>query len=187
MLEEQDITFEQKNGSENNEISSLQKELAEIRAKAEANLAGWQRAQADYANYKRRAEQEREDIVKYASAALILRLLPVIDDFERATASFPDDIGNHPWVEGMRLIQRKMKSVLENQGVTPIATSGEKFDPRFHEAVRQVNGPEGLIIEEVQKGYKFFDRVIRTSQVAVGNGQPVAGNDKDIQKEAGAF
>ncbi len=152
-------------------IETLEKALAEEKAKAETNLAGWQRAQADFINYRRRSEQEREEATKFASAALILSLLPVLDDFERAANSFPSELTHASWVEGIRLIERKLRTTLEAQGLSRIKTVGEPFDPRSHEAVRQDKGKEGIIIQEVEKGYKLQDKVLRPAKVVVGTGE----------------
>jgi molecular chaperone GrpE len=173
--EQQTSSIKRDNQEPVSEESNLNKELAELKAKVEANLAGWQRAQADFANYKKRSEQEKEEIVKFANSTLLLKILPVLDDFERAVGSLPEDLNNHSWVDGMKLIERKLRSTLEAQGLSPIKAMGEPFDPRIHEAVRQDKGPEGIIIGEAVKGYKFLDRIIRPSQVVVGNGEP----DKD--------
>jgi molecular chaperone GrpE len=153
------------------DVAALKKELAELKARVEANLAGWQRAQADFVNYKRRTEQEREETVKLANASLVLSLLPILDDFERAITSCPQELSGLAWVEGIRLIERKLRASLEAQGLSPIPALGEPFDPRWHEAVRQAEGKEGIVLEEVQKGYKFRDRVLRPTQVVVGNGE----------------
>jgi molecular chaperone GrpE len=153
------------------DMAALEKELAELKAKVEANLAGWQRAQADFVNYKRRAEQEHEETVKFANASLVLILLPILDDFERAVTSCPQELSGLAWVEGIWLIERKLRAVLEAQGLSLIPALGEPFDPRLHEAVRQAEGKEGIVVEEVQKGYKFRDRVLRPSKVVVGNGE----------------
>ena len=163
IYEEDDVSAE--------EVESLKKELEEQKAKAEANLAGWQRAQADLANYKRRSEQEKEESIKFANANLVLKLLPILDDFERAVAHLPDDLADNPWIEGAKLIERKLKSCLESSGLSPIESVGEPFDPRLHEAIRQVPGADGIVVSEAQKGYRFLDRVIRPSKVAVGNGE----------------
>jgi molecular chaperone GrpE len=152
-------------------LEEAKQALAEEKAKAEANLAGWQRAQADYINYKRRSEQEKEEISQFANSILVLNLLPILDDWERALASIPEDQASLSWVEGVRLIERKLRGILEAQGLSPIEAVGEPFDPHLHEAVRRDKGEEGAIIEEVQKGYKFYDRVIRPSKVVVGNGE----------------
>ncbi len=153
------------------DIETLKQALAEEKEKAESYLANWQRAQADFINYKRRSEQEKEEISKFANSVLMLNLLPVLDNFERAFASISPKLAKLSWVDGIRLIERKLRTSLETEGLSPIKALGELFDPRFHEAVRQDKGKEGIVIEEVQKGYKFRDRVIRPSGVVVGNGE----------------
>ncbi len=153
------------------DIETLRKALTEARAKAEANLAGWQRAQADFINYKRRSEQEKEELTKFANAILILNLLPILDDLERAFTSIPPRLAKLSWVDGIKLIERKLWATLEAQGLSPIKALGKPFDPQLHEAVRQDKGKEGIVIEEVQKGYQIDDRVIRPTMVVVGNGE----------------
>jgi molecular chaperone GrpE len=157
--------------AEAKDIESLKETLAEAREKAEANLAGWQRAQADFANYKKRSEQEKQDLSKFANTVLILSLLPVLDDFERAFSSIPAKMSKLSWLDGIRLIERKLWAVLEAQGLSPIKALGKPFDPALHEAVRQDRGKEGIVIEEIEKGYLIEDRVIRPSKVVVGNGE----------------
>ena len=157
------------------DIEALKKALAEMKEKAEANLAGWQRAQADFINYKRRSAQEKDEIVKFANSSLALNLLPVLDDFEQAFNSMPPHLTEHGWMDGMRLIERKLRASLEAQGLSEIRALGEPFDPHLHEAIRQDKGKEGIVVEEIQKGYKFHDRVIRPSKVVVGNGEGQEG------------
>lgn len=153
------------------DIEKLKQTLAEERAKAEANLAGWQRAQADFINYRRRSEQEKEETSKFANSLLMFSLLPILDDLERAFASVPPKLDKLGWVDGIRLIERKLRSTLGAQGLSLIKAIDEPFDPNLHEAVRQDKGKEGIVVEELQRGYKFHDRVIRPSKVVVGNGQ----------------
>ena len=150
---------------------ALKQALADEKKKAETNLAGWQRAQADFINYKRRSEQEKEEIGKFANTALVLSLLPILDDFERAFSAIPPRSAKTSWAEGIRLIQRKLWANLEAQGLSQIKALGESFDPNFHEAVRQDKGKDGIVVEEVQRGYKLHDRVIRPTKVVVGNGE----------------
>jgi len=157
--------------SEMESVESLEQALAREKKKAEEYLANWQRAQADFINYKRRAEQERQEFNTYANANLILGLLPVIDDLERALEAVPDRFKKHDWVEGVRLVERKFKTILEGQGVKEIKASGEAFDPNFHEALRQERGEEGIVIEEFQKGYMLHDKLLRPARVVVGNGE----------------
>lgn len=151
------------------EVAALERALADVKAKAEANLAGWQRAQADFANYKRRTEQELADCGNQAKASLILTLLPVLDDLERAFGALPEGVSTG-WLDGFSMIERKLRATLETLGLSPIKAVGEAFDPRFHEATAQGEGPEGIVIGEMQKGYRFGGRVIRHSKVVVGNG-----------------
>ena len=169
--EEDPITKLEPEVTEVEDIEALKQALAGEKAKAEANLAGWQRTQADFINYKRRSEQEKEEAIKFANSQLMLNLLPILDDLERAFASIPHRLAKFSWVDGIRLIERKLQVTLEAQGLSPIKALEEPFDPHQHEAIRQDKGKEGIVIEDVQKGYKFRDRVIRASKVVVGNGE----------------
>lgn len=145
-------------------------ELARVQADAERYLANWQRAQADLINYRRRAEQEREDAIKFGNVGLLKTLLPVFDDLERALATAPDDIRATPWFEGLQLLERKIATTLQAVGVEEIAAEGETFDPNVHEAVLYEAGEEGQVTAAFQKGYLLHGRVIRPSLVRVGSG-----------------
>jgi len=153
------------------DVEALKKALTEAKARAESNLANWQRAQADFINYKRRSQQEMEEVSRFGNAVLMLNLLPALDDLERAFASIPDHLAKLSWVDGIRLIGRKLYANLEAQGLSPIKAVGEVFDPNLHEAAMHGKGKEGIVIEELQKGYKLHDRVIRPAMVVVGNGE----------------
>lgn len=160
--------------AETTEREQVLQALAEAQAKAEANLAGWQRAVADLANFRRRSDQERSELVKSANADLIRRLLPVLDDFARGLQAIPADEDKQPWVEGMRLIERKLLSIFDQEGVTPFDALGQDFDPALHDAVTfEASEPdtEGKVIGEVQKGYRLRDRVLRPAMVRVGKGR----------------
>ncbi len=171
-MTEEEITDElNTEAAEADDIESIKKELTEEKEKAENYLASWQRAQADFINYKRRSEQEAEERRRLANSGLILSLLPVIDDLERALASVPPVFAEDGWVDGIRLISNKASAELEAQGVIAIRALGEPFDPNLHEALRQDSGAEGIVIEEIEKGYLFHDRVLRPSKVVVGNGE----------------
>lgn len=164
---------------EENDVETLEKELAEEKMRSEANLAGWQRTQADFENYKKIAEQEKAELRQFGNIGIMLNLLPVLDDIERAFDSLPEDLEGVAWIDGIKLIERKMKASLEIQGLSEIKAVGEPFDPRLHDAVRQDNGEEGKVIEEVQKGYKLHDRIIRPSKVVVGNGNDGVGEKEE--------
>lgn len=161
----------QDNEGINADIEELKKALEEEKARAEANLAGWKRAQADFINYKRFAEQEKADMCKYANVGLLEAILPVIDDFERALASVPPGEAHEKWLEGMELVYRKFKDILQKQGVTQIPALGMEFDCYTMDAVTTVKGKKNMVVLELEKGYKLQDRVIRPARVAVGNGE----------------
>jgi molecular chaperone GrpE len=153
---------------ESEDIETLQKALAEEIGKAEKYLTSWQRSQADLENYIKRAEQEKSETVEFANRMLILDLLPILDDFERALASVPVELDEQNWTEGIRLIYNKVKAVLEAQGLAEIKAEGEHFDPYWHEAAGHLEGEEGVVVEEIRKGYKFKDKLLRPSMVMVG-------------------
>ena len=152
-------------------IETLKQALAEKKEWSENYLANWQRTQADFINYKKRTDQEKAEMVEFANSALILNLLSIMDDFERAFASLPAKSTELGWTEGIKLIYNKFKTSLEAQGLNDVTAEGKPFDPHLHEAVMQQEGEEGIVIEEIQKGYKFKDRVIRPSMVIVGKGK----------------
>ena len=155
---------------ETEDVEALKESLSEEKVKAENHLQNWQRTQADFINYKRRSEQEKEEMKEFANSVLICNLLPVLDDLERALSSIPPKLAKLPWAEGIRLIERKFHSVLEAQGVTPIKTKGKQFDPNLHEAAMSAPGREGIVVKEMKRGYRLRDRIIRPATVAVGSG-----------------
>ena len=182
-MDESDEIFEA--GTEQaDDIGTLEQALSEEREKAEKYLANWQRCQADFLNYKQRAEQEKREIVDFANSALICQLLPAIDDLERAFASIPAELGGSSWTEGVRLIYNKLKTILEAQGLSEIKARGEQFDPHLHEAVMQQEGEDGVVLEETQKGYKFREKVIRPSLVIVGKGKEKEDQSKQPRRRS---
>jgi molecular chaperone GrpE len=160
------------------DIETLRQALAEEKEKAEKYLANWQRSQADLDNYRKRAEQEKSETVEFANRILVLDLLPILDDFERALASLPAEPDEQNWTKGIKLIYNKLKTVLETQGLAEIKAEGEYFDPYFHEAAGQVEGKEGIVLEEIRKGYEFRGKLLRPSMVMVG-----AGKKNNTQEE----
>ncbi len=166
--EERNFPGEEEKVEEVESVESLKKALAEEKEKADKYLANWQRAQADFINFKRRAEQERAEVNNFANAALVLSLLPVIDDLERALNHINEDIESSAWVDGIKLIYKKLKGTLEAQGLAEIEAEGKDFDPSVHDAVMCVEGEDGKVIEVMEKGYKFRDRLLRASKVKVG-------------------
>jgi molecular chaperone GrpE len=163
----------------------LQRELDELREQAQQNLHNWQRSAADFANYKRRSEEERSALGEFSKAVLITKLLGVLDDFDRALESIPDD-AHEGWVEGIRLVERKLRNVLESEGVTQIEALGQPFDPNLHEAVvheETTEHPDNEVTSELQRGYRLRDRVIRPALVKVANNPTSSVKPRPAVKE----
>ena len=177
MTEEQKNTTEttpiEANGDgQTDELTALKERVAQLEKEATEYKDQWLRAAADYKNFKRRTELERSDLIRGASAGLLLKLLPVVDDLERALGSVTPDVAATPWYAGFKLIPQKLQTVLESEGVTPIDAVGQEFDPNFHEAViyEATPGQDGKVVAELQRGYKLRDRVLRPTMVKVGQG-----------------
>ena len=152
-------------------IEQLERELAEVQRSDTEHRDKWHRSAADFANYKRRTDEERATLTQFSNAILIGKVLGVLDDFDRALENVPAD-AHDPWVEGVRRTERKLRNVLESEGVTPIESVGQPFDPNLHEAVvheETADHPDNQVIGEVQRGYRLGDRVIRPSLVRVAN------------------
>ena len=153
------------------DIEQLKGELDASRTKADEFLAGLQRERAEFSNYRRRTTEEREAMLGLASEDLIRKVLVLADDFDLAIDARPAEIANEAWVEGVAAIDRKLRVLLESEGVSQIdASPGTRFDPREHEAIASVPGTahrDGEIVEEILRGYRLRDRVVRPALVAV--------------------
>ena len=152
-------------------LATLEVRLTEAEGKAAEYLDGWQRAQASFANYRKRTEAEQAHWRSAANANLLTRLLPILDDFQRAFDALPDEFEGHSWLSGVTLIQRKIRAILDSESVAVIElNTGDPFDPLYHQAVvyQEVEGFEdGQIVAEVEKGYLLGERVLRPSMVVV--------------------
>ncbi len=153
------------------QVEEAQAERDQLKAQAAENLDGWQRARAEFANYKRRIEAERTELAASAGAEALKRVLPAIDDFERAMQTLPEELKDNPWINGVSMVQRKLNAALEQSGITPLTVNpGDTFDPNIHEAVTHEDSDQFTseqIIGEVQRGYKLGDRVLRPAMVRV--------------------
>jgi molecular chaperone GrpE len=149
---------------------TLEDQLTREKERAESYYASWQRAAADYQNFKRRVEQERSEVAQMANVSLMINLLPLVDDLERALTNVDAHLAGLTWLDGVRLIHRKFQALLEMYGVTEIPADGQDFDPNVHEAVMYGDGPDGKVTSVVQKGYMLGGRVLRPAMVVVGNG-----------------
>src|SRR5438270_8600596 len=157
------------------DLETLRSELAEIEQKADEYLRLAQRTQADFINYRRRVDEERAQQTREANIAYIQRLLPVLDDFERALANAAPDQLESSWGKGIELVERNLRSLLAADDVQRIAAEGAEFDPREHEGVgRQpsTDVPEGHVLHVIRQGYRKGDRVIRPAQVIIAAAKP---------------
>jgi molecular chaperone GrpE len=153
-----------------NEIENLKSELIACQAKSAEYLDGWQRARADFANYKKRVEREQAQAYKNASANIFRRFLDVLDDLDRALKNRPQDTDGAGWAEGIELVYRKFYSILEAEGVSIMEAENQYFDPNLHEAISMEENEQydsGQIIEVVKNGYMIGDRVLRVATVRV--------------------
>lgn len=182
--EEQKNDMNQENSKEdmkNNDPVTVERELADAEAAEAEPVASLEvqlteandkylRLFAEFDNYKKRMERDRKDSIRMANQDLLLAILPVVDDFDRAIKSITEQ--KSPLADGVQLIYQKIYSILEARGVKAIDAVGKPFDTSFHEAIAQIPAPteerKNMVIEEVTKGYFLHDRVLRFSQVVVG-------------------
>lgn len=152
------------------DIESLQAELAAAREQADTHYKSWQRSAADFVNFKRRVEQDRAESARLANAAVVINLIPVYDDLDRAVGTVDAQLAGLNWVQGVVAIHRKFSQMLEAMGVKEIDAAGQVFDPARHEAIGQQAGEEGKVVHVVQKGYLLGEKVLRPAMVIVGSG-----------------
>jgi len=158
------VKTQEANGSGGGDIDALRRE-------SQANLEGWQRSRAEFLNYKKRTDREIKESRERAALDALSKMLPVIDDFERAVQNIPEDLKSNSWVSGTALIQRKFDKLLEEFSVQRIDPTGQPFDPRFHEAIgtdaSTDESPGGHVTVTLQKGYLSGERVLRPALVRV--------------------
>lgn len=154
---------------EDGKISEMEVRTQAAEKAAEENLAGWQRAKADFVNYKKDQEKMFSDFRRYANEDMITALLPTVDSFALATKHLPEELKDSDWAKGIICIKGMFENFLKEAGVSEIKTLGEKFDPNIFEAVgeEESESESGTVIEEVQRGYKMGDKVIRAAKVKV--------------------
>lgn len=151
-------------------INKLKKELEECQKLKNEYLAGWQRSRADFLNYKKEEIERIGELVKYASAGLILKILPILNNFEIIEKRLPKNFKNDKNIKGLLQIKFQLWDFLKNQGVEEIKCLGQKFDPNFQEVVEEIetkNKESGIVIGEVQKGYLLHGKVLRPAKVKV--------------------
>lgn len=159
-----------KEGKEEINIETLKKDLERCQKEKDEYLAGWQRAKADFLNYKKEETERVEEILKYVSAGLILKILPILDNFNLIEKELPENLSNNDYMKGIFQIKNQLEDFLKNQGAEAIDCLGKKFDPNLHEAVEEAEVKDkeaGLVIEEVQKGYLINGKVLRPARVKI--------------------
>lgn len=152
------------------EQDKTKKELEKCQKERQDYLAGWQRSRADFLNYKKEEMERFGEILKYANESLILQILPILDDFEKAEKEISDELKKNEYFKGMLQIKKQLQDLLKNQGIEEIKSLGEKFDPNFQEVVETVEVKDkesGVIVEEIKKGYKLNGKVVRPAKVKI--------------------
>lgn len=153
----------QRSDSDNQGDAPAQELASQLRQERESRL----RLAADFDNYRKRVQQELLDNRKYAATAVAERLLPILDDAERVLEQVPEGT-DEVWLRGLQLTVQKLKDVLSTMGVKPIEAVGHPFDPKLHEAIATEESdqhPEGTVLDEIRRGYRVHDRVLRPSLV----------------------
>ena len=146
------------------------KEKAAMEEKIAALEDRVKRQMAEFENFRKRTEKEKQAMFSMGERSVIEKMLPIVDNFERGLAAVPENEKESPLASGMEMVYRQLVKQLEDLGVTPIEAVGQEFDPAFHNAVMQVESeeyPSGTVAQEFQKGYKYHDSVIRYSMVGV--------------------
>ena len=165
-----EVELEEEGAPSEDSIASLKEERDRLRNEADEYLDGWQRARAEFSNFKKRMDREVGEIRARVMCEMSARYLGVLDDLERALAERNNEDANQAWAEGIELIYQKLEAILASEGIEPIPAEGELFDPNFHEAISYEDSDEhedGQVIAVIQRGYKLGDRVVRPALVRV--------------------
>ncbi|HEV2235710.1 MAG TPA: nucleotide exchange factor GrpE [Ktedonobacterales bacterium] len=171
-------------------VAGLERELAAERERATDYMQQWQRAQADHANLRRRAQQEQEQLTTALFAQTSALLLPALDSLERAFRTLPETLRHLSWMDGIALVEMQLRRTLEAQGVTPFEPqAGDQLDPARHQAVTQAESArhtEGAIVEVVQRGYEWRGQVLRPALVSIARPPATGASASDAATTASA-
>jgi molecular chaperone GrpE len=151
-------------------IEDLQSELSDALSKAEENLSGWKRTQADLENFRKRIESESAEWISFGKQAAFVQILPVLDSLQQAIAYAPDleDEQYKNWKAGLEGIAKQIDTAITQAGIEKIEAVGKRFDPNFHEAIKEVPGDDDqIVVEQYQTGFVINGKVIRPAQVAI--------------------
>lgn len=160
---------EDKESKKEKDLKTAKEEIEKYKKQAEENLNGWKRAKADFINYKKDQERAMEEFRKYANEDIIMKLLPIVDSFHLATKYLPENLKNSDWAKGIMCVKEQLESFLKEVGVEEIKSIGEKFNTSLFESAgeEESGGEDGIVVSEIQKGYKMFGEVIRAGKVRV--------------------
>jgi len=154
------------------DVTALQQMVEQLQTESQTNLDGWQRSRAEFNNYRRRTQQQLTDSKQQGAINALTKILPAVDDFERAYANIPDDLKDHPWVTGTALILKNIQKVMDEFNIEVLDPVGEEFDPNLHEAIGMDDSSEyesGIVTTTLQKGYVSGDKVLRPALVRVAS------------------
>ncbi len=172
--EEPAISQEEENGAAGSSGKGSEKEIEAVKRQLEEEKERCLRLSAEFENQRKRTQKEKEEFVKYANEKLILELIDIMESFERGLENVKESDNKEKLIQGMELIYKQLKNVLEKNGLVPIKALGEKFDPYKHEAMMQTpsdDNEEGIILEEFARGYMLNNKVIRYSKVRVSRNE----------------
>lgn len=158
--------------TESDANSEFQSKLDELEKQVQVNLEGWQRSRAEFTNYRRRTQQELAESKDRGALDAVAKMLPIIDDFERALNNIPQELQDHPWMNGTALILKNMHKLLDDYKIEELDPVGEDFNPNFHEAIGTDDSSDydsGIVTTTLQKGYKSGERILRPALVRVAN------------------
>ena len=173
--------------NDSQEASDPETKVKELEERVERLTANWQRSQADMSNYRKHVEREQLELIQTTTEGLTADTLSVLDDFDRAFATIPENLRSFTWIEGVWLVFKKLEAILNARGLEDInAEAGKAFDPILHQALSEVDGEAGNIVEVVQKGYTMSSRLIRPALVTVGKGKPATEETPTAQSEVEA-
>jgi len=164
------IIQEKKEKKKQEQEKEIKQELEKLKKEKEEYLNNWKRTYADYLNLKKRTEEERKDLITMANKDLILNIIPLLDNFKRAFKNVPSEIKKSEWIEGIKQLEKQLEDILKNEGLEKIECLNQEFDPNLHEAImieKKKGCKKGIIIEELETGYKLNNKVIKPAKVKV--------------------
>ena len=150
------------------EIEEVKKQLVEAKAKCEEYLNGWKRERADFLNYKKDEMERIGQLAKYANEEIILKIIPILDNIYLAEMHVPEELKSNKWIDGFTNIKKQLSDFLSKEGIEAMETVGKPFDPNTMEAIEEIDGKEkDIVIEEAQRGYTMYGRLIRVAKVKI--------------------